>query len=273
MEVHRSGYYRFLRDLPLKKKDKDEAIKMKLKELHRQSSGSYGTRRLSAGLKKNNFNVGRHKTRRLMREINIVCKQRKRFRVTTDSNHRLSIADNKLNRNFEVLEKNKVWVADITYLWTQEGWLYIAAVLDLYSRRIVGWALADHMKEALINDALLMALGRRMPKNPLMHHSDRGSQYASESYRRTLEQHGIEMSMSRRGNCWDNAVMERFFGSLKSERTDWKVYQTRKEARNDVIDYIEMFYNSHRLHSTLGYMSPLEFERKKLSLLGASTFA
>lgn len=160
---------------------------------------------------------------------------------------------------------NRVWVADITYLWTNEGWLYIAAVLDLYSRRIVGWAMANHMREELINNALQMAFYRRRPSFGLIHHSDRGSQYAGNQYQEELKKMGIVISMSRKGNCWDNAVMERFFGSLKSERTDKVRYLTRNDAIADVVDYIEMFYNSQRLHSTLGYRTPLQYEQNRVN--------
>jgi putative transposase len=196
-----------------------------------------------------------------MRKAGVECKQRRRYRITTDSRHRLPVAENVLNRDFSAQDVNQKWVADLTYLWTQEGWLYLAAVLDIFSRRIIGWALAGHMREALVEDALQMALGRRNPSKGLLHHSDRGVQYASGAYQACLQQAGIVISMSRKGNCWDNSVMERFFGSLKSERTDHVIYSTREEAKTDVIDYIEMFYNSQRLHSSLGYVTPLQFEQ------------
>ena len=228
--------------------------------LHKKSRKSYGTRRMSQKLKYMGYKVGRFLVRRLMKEHGIECKQRRRYKVTTKSAHTLPVAENKLNRNFSVSAPNKVWVADITYLWTLEGWLYIAAVVDLYSRRVVGWAAAEHMRSELISDALRMAVFRRDPVAGLMHHSDRGSQYVGSDYQSLLKKWGIEVSMSRKGNCWDNAVMERFFGSLKSEWTYDERYLTRVQAKDDVVDYIEMFYNSDRLHSTLGYASPAEFE-------------
>lgn len=204
--------------------------------------------------------IGRYKVRRLMRQNGIACKQRRRYTVTTQSDHALTVAENLLNRNFFVERPNLKWVSDITYLWTAEGWVYIAAVLDLFSRRVVGWAMADHMRADLVEDALNMAKIRRQPLLGILHHSDRGIQYASQQYQRTLHAMGATVSMSRKGNCWDNAVMERFFGTLKSERTDGKLYATRAEAKADVIDFIEMFYNTQRLHSTLNYMSPVRYE-------------
>jgi putative transposase len=273
MEVSRSSFYRFYKT-PLDKEGKEEArLVVEVKALHKQSNGSYGTRRIAKGLQTQGFKVGRYRARKLMCKANVECKQRRSYKVTTRSNPSLPVAENALNRAFKREVINQVWVADITYLWTQEGWLYVAAVLDLYSRRIVGWALAKHMKEELVHDALWMALKRRSPGLDLMHHSDRGSQYASKDYQQLLRSKGIKVSMSRKGNCWDNAVMERFFGSLKSERTESKNYLTREEAKEDVINYIEMFYNSTRLHSALGYMSPLQFEKRNASLNKLSTFA
>lgn len=262
MQVHRSGYYSYLKKRG-SSPDPEEAILLaEIKKLHKESRNSYGTRRIAHGLQLNGYQVGRYRARSLMNKAGIVCKQRKRFRVTTNSNHCHPIAENLLNREFMATAPNRVWVADITYVWTQEGWLYLSAVLDLFSRRVVGWCVADHMRGELVRNAFLMALGRRQPGKDLLHHSDRGCQYASEDYRVLLDKYGITVSMSRKGDCWDNAVMERFFGSLKSECTDGKVYLTRECAKRDVIDYIEMFYNSKRFHSTLGYRSPLQYENE-----------
>lgn len=262
MQVNRSGYYAYLKHGISAELGKEENILAELRAMHKQSDKSYGSRRMSKGLQAKGYNVGRYRARSLMRKANIECKQRRRFRITTQSDHALPVAGNVLNREFAVTSPNRVWVADITYLWTKEGWLYLSAVLDLFSRRIVGWSLANHMREELVHDAFLMAIGRRAPEGKLMHHSDRGCQYASKDYRKLLEEHEIKISMSRKANCWDNSVMERFFGSLKSERTDNKNYLTREQAKADVIDYIEMFYNSERLHSTLGYVSPMQYERE-----------
>lgn len=261
MQVHRSGYYRYVKLLKRPKADTELKLLVEVKALDKLSRSSYGSRQIAKNLQRKGYRVGRYQSRTLMRKAGIECKQRRRYRVTTNSQHSLAIADNVLKRNFTVAKPNQAWVADITYLWTNEGWLYIAAVLDLYSRRVAGWAMANHMREELIGDALQMALCRRQPAPGLMHHSDRGSQYASDDYQTKLINAGIIVSMSRKGDCWDNAVMERFFGSLKSERTDHIKYITREEAKLDVIDYIEMFYNSQRLHSTLGYVTPLQFEQ------------
>lgn len=266
MNVSRAAYYSHLKKEARPKVDGELRLLVEVKALHKQSDKSYGSRRISKGLKAQGYNVGRYKARSLMQKASLECKQRRRFKTTTESNHLLPVAENKLNREFTVNVPNSAWVVDITYLWTQEGWLYLAAVLDLFSRRIIGWALADHMREELISNALSMAISKRTPGDGLMHHSDRGSQYASNPYQALLKRHRITVSMSRKGNCWDNAVMERFFGSLKSERTEGKNYVSRAQAKIDVIDYIEHFYNCTRLHSTLNYVSPMQYEKMNLSL-------
>lgn len=202
--------------------------------------------------------VVRSQARRLMREAGAEARQRRRWRATTDSDHGYPVAPDRLQRCFLVSAPNRFWVADITAVWTLEGWLYLAAVLDLYDRQVVGWAMAGHLRTELVLATMEMAVGRRRPPPGLVHHSDRGSQYASRVYRKTLEQPQMEASMSRKGNCWDNAVMERFFGSLKSEWLADQRYLTRDQARQDIVQYIEMEYNSNRLHSTLGYITPQE---------------
>ena len=264
MEVSRSGYYRYLKATPSKKSVLELKLLTEVKALAVDSRNSYGSRSIAKNMQRKGYAVGRYAARSLMRRAGVVSKQRRRHKNTTDSAHVLPVADNVLAREFTVLEPNRAWVTDITYLWTVEGWVYVAAVLDLFSRRIVGWCIAEHMREALISAALEMALCRRQPEAGLLHHSDRGVQYASHHYQAILKDANITVSMSRKGNCWDNAVMERFFGSLKSERTDGRIYVTREAAKADVIDYIEMFYNSKRLHSTLGYLSPMQFENQFL---------
>ncbi len=201
-----------------------------------------------------------------MREAKVFVKQWKKFKVTTNSNHKQPVFDNLLKRKFSVTQPDCVYAGDVTYLWTQEGWLYLAVVIDLFSRSVVGWSMSSRMKSSLVCDALKMAIWRRRPKEGLIHHSDRGSQYASHDFRTLLKAHGIQGSMSRKGDCWDNAVVESFFGSLKQERVQWKSYQTRHEAQQDVLEYITMWYNSKRLHSYLGYMNPNDFERQALEL-------
>ena len=262
MEVSRSRYYQYLKKINLPPSKKELVLICEVKELDKLSRHSYGSRQISRNLKAKGYSVGRYAARTLMHKAGVVCQQRRRFKVTTDSKHSLYVAKNKLARQFSVSTPNKVWVTDISYLWTAQGWLYIAGVLDLFSRRVVGWAIESYMRSELIENALRMALGRRKPESGLMHHSDRGIQYACNDYQKLLESAGITVSMSRKGNCWDNAVMERFWGSLKSERTNRKIYATKEEAKADVIDYIEMFYNSSRLHSTLNYVSPINFENQ-----------
>jgi transposase InsO family protein len=271
MNVTRSGYYRQLKAVRSKKALQDDKLLVEIKLLATLSKNSYGSRQMSKNLQNKGYSVGRYKARALMRKAGIECKQRRRYRNTTDSRHTLPVAENVLNHEFTVATPNSAWVTDITYLWTLEGWVYVGAVLDLFSRRIVGWSIAAHMRETLVSDALQMALGRRQPEAGLLHHSDRGSQYASGDYQAALKAAGITVSMSRKDNCWDNAVMERFWGSLKSERTNNEMYLTREAAKADVVDYIEMFYNSKRLHSTLGYLTPLQFENK-FFLAKVSTF-
>jgi transposase InsO family protein len=197
-----------------------------------------------------------------MRQMGLRAKTPRRFKLTTDSRHSFPVAPNVLNRNFDVDAPNKVWTADITYVWTFEGWLYLAVVMDLYSRQIVGWAMDKRMKKQLVLDAIAMAYWQRKPSKGLLHHSDRGSQYACHDYRKRLESYGMKASMSRKGNCWDNAPTERFFRSLKSERLTACRFVTRKEATLEILDYIT-FYNSIRLHSTLGYVSPMAYEKEQ----------
>ena len=234
----------------------------RVKAIAAETRNSYGSRRIAKHLQNDGFAVGRYKARRLMQQAAVTVQRRKRRApVTTDSRHRYWVAPNLLARQFDVAQPNHVWAGDITYVWTTEGWLYVAVLLDLYSRKVVGWAMSSHVDAALVQEALCMALGRRQPATGLVHHSDRGSQYACHAYQQLLAAHGLRCSMSEKGECLDNAVAERFFGSLKGERTSLRHYATRQEARDDVIDYIEMFYNSTRLHSYLEYVSPNDFER------------
>lgn len=213
-------------------------------------------------LREDGHQIGRYKVRRIMRQQGLRAKTPKRFKLTTDSKHSFPVAANVLDRRFDVEARNKVWTADISYVWTYEGWLYLAVVMDLYSRQIVGWAMKDRMKKQLVIDALAMAYWQRKPPKGLLHHSDRGSQYACYDYQKQLNSYGMQASMSRKGNCWDNAPTERFFRSLKSERLTAYRFVTRNEAKNEILDYIT-FYNSIRLHSTLGYLSPMAYEKEQ----------
>ena len=261
LEVSRSGYYDYVKMKSTHTISDDLNLLTRLKAIYAETGQCYGSRRLNRALQAEGFQVGRYKVRRLMKEAGVSVKRRStRKPQTTDSRHGYGVAPNILNREFNVAKPNVAWVGDITYLWTQEGWLYLAVLLDLYSRKVVGWSLSEHVDAELVKGALEMAIGRRHPQSGLIHHTDRGSQYASHAYRDMLREHGMVCSMSGKGDCLDNAVAERFFGSLKRERTSKRDYETRQEARADVIDYIEMFYNSTRLHSYLGYMSPNDYE-------------
>ncbi len=200
-----------------------------------------------------------------MRLATITAKQKKKFKATTDSKHGLAVAPNLLDREFAAMEPDRVYCSDITYIWTKEGWLYLAVIIDLYSRRIVGWSMNNRITKQLVLNALKMSVWRRRPRRGLVFHSDRGSQYCSIAFQKELKQHGMLSSMSRKGDCWDNSVAESFFSTLKIERVFDSVYRTREEARRDIVDYIEMFYNSKRRHSYLGYLSPMDFE--KLSVM------
>jgi len=262
MQVSRSGYYQFLKAKPKVICLKQVRLEADFKVLFDASNQSYGSRRMAKGMSNQGYPMGRYQARSLMKKLGLVVKMKPRFCRTTDSRHHYPVADNILNRQFDVSAPNQVWGSDITYLWTQAGWLYLAVVVDLFSRQVVGWALQPHMKTDLVLEALGKAFWTRKPDKGLIHHSDRGSQYASNDYQRELKQFGMTCSMSRKANCWDNAVVERFFRSLKSECTHHHLFENRKQAQQTVIDYITMFYNSNRLHSYLGYQSPMQFEKQ-----------
>jgi transposase InsO family protein len=262
LEVSRSGFYTYVhRHATTGRKAAEDALVARVQAIAAQTRYSYGSRRVAQQLQADGYAVGRYKARRLMPQAAVTAQRRpKRQPVTTDSRHRFGVAPNLLARQFDVAQPNHVWAGDITYVWTAEGWLYVAVLLDLYARKVVGWATSPHVEAALVQEALCMALGRRQPARGLLHHADRGSQYAGHAYQQLLAAHRIRCSMSEKGECLDNAVAERFFGSLKGERTALRHYATRQEARDDVVDYIEMFYNSTRLHSYLGYVSPNDYE-------------
>ena len=261
--VKRGGYYHYDKTGKIPDPEHDSML-VWIKEIARVTDDTYGSRRMRETLNALGYPVGRDKTRKLMKEAGVKAKYKKKYKVTTNSKHNLPVFDNLLNRDFDVQEMNTVFAGDITYVWTQEGWLYLAVVIDLCSRKIVGWSMSSRMKAQLVCDALTMAIFRRRPKAGLIHHSDRGSQYASHKFRKLLKANDFKGSMSRKGDCWDNSVVESFFGRLKQERVQWKHYQTRQEAQQDILDYITMFYNSRRLHSYLGYKSPNEFEKEMM---------
>lgn len=261
--MSRSGFYDYvLRQTPSTIDAEEVTLFARVRAISAQARESYGSRRMAKALQAEGFAVGRAKARRLMKDAGVSVKRRStRKPQTTDSRHAYAVAPNIVDREFGVATPNTVWAGDLTYIWTREGWLYLAVLLDLYARKVVGWALGSRMDVGLVKGALEMAIGRRHPEPGLIHHTDRGSQYACHEYRDMLKTHGMVCSMSGKGACLDNAVAERFFGSLKREWTSHRDYETRQEARDDIIEYIEMFYNSNRKHSYLGYLSPNEYEK------------
>jgi transposase InsO family protein len=261
MQVSRSGFYDYLDSREKPDDPGKAALKARIAAIFKEHRGQYGSRRILNQLKDEGHQIGRYRVRRLMRILGLKAKAPKRYKATTDSRHSFPVVPNLLNRKFDVDEPNKFWTVDITYVWTLEGWLYLALVLDLYSRQIVGWAMHKRMERHLTLDALTMAYWRRKPPSGLLHHSDRGSQYACHEYRKKLDQYGMIASMSRKGNCWDNAPTERFFRSLKSERLSYYRFVTRRSAEIQILDYIS-YYNSTRLHSTLGYKTPFAYEKE-----------
>jgi transposase InsO family protein len=239
-----------------------------------ESRGRYGSPRVHAELRERGQRTARKRVARLMRAAGLCAREPRRFRSTTDSEHGMAIKGNLLARRFAVPSPNSGWVTDITYLWTLEGWLYLAVILDLFSRRVVGWALSERLERGVALNALQMALTDRQPPQGLLHHSDRGSQYASREYQQLLAEHGVLSSMSRKGNCWDNAVAESFFATLKLELVYQSHWRTRTQARSEVFEYIELFYNRQRRHSALGYLCPNEFELRhqwQLTRIGFSS--
>ena len=260
MQVARSGYYAWTRrPKPMRQRQNEKLVPI-VKKIHAKSDETYGTRRIAMSLIAKGIYCGRARARTLMRLAGVQVKHKRRFKITTDSKHKLEVSPNLLDRNFIVDEPNVVWVSDITYVWTDEGWLYLAVVIDLFNRQVVGWSMRKRLATKLVIDAFKMAIWRRRPAPGLIFHSDRGSQYCSALFRKTLKAYGVLSSMSKKGDCWDNAPAESFFASLKKDRIYWRRYKTREEAKQDIFDYLEMFYNSKRLHSSLGYVSPREFE-------------
>lgn len=264
MGVSKSGYHEWLHREPSHRALANTALTEKIKAVHQESRQTYGAERIHAELRDQGIHCSKNRIIRLKRKAGIMAKARRRFKVTTDSKHDLPIKNNLLNRNFKVAAPDTHWAVDITYIPTKEGWLYLAVVMDLFSRKVIGWSMNGHMKTELVKSALLMALKDRPVMKGLMHHSDRGSQYASEEYQSLLSQHGIICSMSRKGNCWDNAVVESFFHTLKTELIYHFFYKTREEAMQSIFEYIVVFYNRKRRHSTLGYQSPERYEKMAL---------
>lgn len=262
LQVSTSGFYAWSKRAPSPRKQADEILKPKILEAFEASRRTYGSPRILTDLQEQGLAVARKRVARLMRALGLVAVPLRRFRTTTDSAHDRPVAENLLGRSFEATGPDQKWAADITYVWTWQGWLYLAVVVDLFSRRVVGWSMADHLRTDLVLGALEMAIGRRLPSADLLHHSDRGSQYASDRYRSLLADYGIDCSMSRRGNCWDNAVVESFFGTLKNELIYRRPWPSRSQARTAIAEYIEVFYNGIRRHSYLDNQSPVEHERR-----------
>ena len=255
----RSQYYRWKQNPISKRSRQDSDLTSYIKDFFFEGRATYGSRTIKQKLLQKGIIVSRRRISRLMKQADLHCKTKRKFKRTTDSNHSLYVAPDRLKRNFNPAKPNSVWAGDITYIPTSEGFLYLATVMDLYSRRIVGWSMQEHMKASLVNDALTMALFKRKPTKGLIWHTDRGSQYCSTSHRNMLKDHGIMQSMSRKGNCWDNAPSESFFSILKREIAPMKV-NNRKQAAAQIFEYIEVFYNRIRAHSTIGYLSPEQFE-------------
>ena len=265
LDVSPSAYYAWRARPESRRVREDRRLLVEIKAIHQAKRGTYGSPRIHAELKSQGQSHGLKRVARLMRENDIRAKQKRKFKATTDSKHSHPVAPNLLQRDFEATAPNQKWVADITFIPTREGWLYLAAILDLYSRAVVGWSMASRMTSRLVLDALDMAVGRRRPGPGLLHHSDRGSQYACGDYQKALQAHGMICSMSRKGDCWDNAPMESFFHTLKTEMVHHRDYRTRGEAKTDIFEYIEVFYNRNRSHSALGFCTPEEYEMIRLA--------
>ena len=261
LEVSRSGYYEWL-SRPLRAQvEAEQHVETQIKHYFAQGRGTYGTRRIKYLLAQEGLQVSRRRIGRVLTQAGLRCKTQRRFKAPTASGQAQTVAPNQLNREFTVQAPDTIYVGDITYLPTGEGWLYLAVVLDLCSRAVVGWSMADHMRAELVNQALAMAIGQRHPAAGLIMHTDRGSQYGADSYRQLLTQHGIQPSMSRKGNCWDNAVAESFCHTLKTELIYLEDFDTREQAQTAVFEYIEVFYNRQRCHSANGYLAPLAYEQ------------
>lgn len=262
LAVSRSGFYAWLRRPESRRNRENRCLLARIEAIHHEKREAYGAVKTWHELRAQGMACGRNRVARLRKQAGIEAKRKRRFRVTTQSRHSYPIAGNVLQRRFSADRPDRVWVGDITFIPTQAGWLYLAVLLDLYARRVVGWAMSPYIDSNLVTAALRMALARRRPKAGLIHHTDQGRQYAAGSYRKQLCEHGIESSMSRKGDCFDNACAESFISTLKNELVHHVQFKTREEARIAIFEYIEVFYNRQRLHQTLGYLSPAEYERR-----------
>ena len=260
LEVSTAGFYAWCGRGPSARAQQDATLRVAVRAVHVENRETYGSPRIHAELRTNERPLGRKRVARLMREEGLFPRRKRRFRTTTDSKHGHPVAPNLLARDFTAAKPNERWVTDTTYVETREGWLYLAVILDLFSRRIVGWTADGRNDQGLVAEALRQALNTRNPALGLVHHSDRGVQYAAHDYQHLLREHGIVCSMSRKGNCWDNAVAESFFATIKGELIDHEDYLTHAQARASIAEYIEVFYNCRRRHSALGYLSPVDYE-------------
>lgn len=262
LKVSKSGYFDWKKRGPSKKEQRNNALVRKIEQIHQGSRKTYGSPRVHQALKGLGESCSKSTVERLMRENGIRSKVRRKFRVTTDSNHNLPVAPNLVKRDFSADAPNRLWVTDITYLWTMEGWLYLAAIIDVFSRKVVGWSMQDRLTLPLVLKALDMAVSREKPAPGLIHHSDQGCQYAAHEYQAELRRYGIVCSMSRRGQCWDNALAESFFHSLKTEHVYHERFATKEEAKSSIFEWIEVFYNRQRIHSAIGFTSPVCYEQR-----------
>lgn len=263
--VSRGGYYAWLKRPKSHRSRENEKLKAKIVDIFDGSHRTYGAPRIHADLRSQGFFCGCNRVARLMKQLGIKAKTKRKFKATTDSKHNLPVAPNLLDQNFEAAGPNRVWAADITYIPTREGWLYLAVCIDLYSRMVVGWSMDSRITKQLVVDAFNMAARNRPGARGLVHHSDRGSQYASQEFQNILHSYEMLCSMSRKGNCYDNAVVESFFHSLKTEWVHHYCYETRQEAKASIFEYIEIFYNRQRRHSQLNYLSPADYEHWALA--------
>ena len=262
LDVSRSGYYSWVKRSNGVRQRENERLLLYIQQAYVRGRGTYGSPRITAELRDKGVYCGKNRIARLMKENGIRAKTKRRFKATTKSRHDFLVVDNLLKRRFSTEAANKVWFSDITFIWTKEGWIYLAAILDAYDRQIVGWSMADRLSHVILDDAIQKALRKRKPDAGLIFHSDRGTQYASYAFQNLLHQYGFVPSMNSTGNCYDNAIMESFFHTLKTELIYFEKYRTRREAQGSVFDYIEVFYNRVRRHSSLNYCSPAEFEKR-----------
>jgi len=260
LNVSRSRFYRWLHEKPCSRKESNTRLLELIQNIFAIRKRRYGSPRIHKDLKESGYKCGHNRVSRIMRENGLRARQKRKFKVTTDSKHDLPVSPNLLKRNFEVKKRDKIWVSDITYIWTLQGWLYLCVVIDLFSRKVVGWSMGSRITAELTKDALQIAIMNRKPDENLIFHSDRGSQYASYEFREVLKQNKMIQSMSRKGDCWDNACAESFFSTLKMEEVFHQIYRTRNEARSSIFEYIAIFYNRQRRHSSLGYVCPDEYE-------------